>query len=1026
MAQDNAYLEAKKRIEEARRSGARKLSLSGMGITELPAKLGQLTQLQILDLAHNGLTALPEVVGQLTQLQILNLDYNGLTALPGVVGQLTQLQYLSLANNGLTALPVGVGQLKQLQSLDLSNNRLTALPEGVEQLRQLQSLHLSNNQLTTLPEVVGKLTQLQVLDLSNNQLTALPEGVGKLTQLQYLNLDNNGLTALPEEVGQLTQLQHLYLDNNQLIALPEGVGKLKKLLKLDLDGNPLEPELAAAYKEGLESVKQYLRARAEPQVELNEAKLVLIGEGEVGKSALLGALRGDDWVEERDTTHGIEIKPLLLTEEESGKEITLNCWDFGGQRIYRPTHQLFFSAPAVYLVVWKPREGQQQGFVQEWIKLVKHRAPEAKILIVATHGGPGQRQPDIDRQEIWDVFGKDAVIDFFHVESKPDEKTKQCRGIDELTKAIARVAAGLPGMGRPVPTRWQKVRKALKDTNRAYLPLSEVSAICAKNKMKEEQAGLFLKISHILGHLIHYENDPALRDIVILKPDWLATAVSLVLDDKDTRDKHGLVEFSRLSHLWNDHDKKPEYRYPEELHPIFLRLMERFDLSYRVNRDHQRRGAGDASLIAQLVPDIRPEAPLNQVWPAHPETGDGQQVQICRIVDTKAQSAAAEGLFYQLIVRLHKYSLGRESFEKSVHWQRGLVLDDDYNGRALLEHTGNDIRITVRAPYPERFLAVLTNEVKWLVENFWEGLICQVMVPCIDPCGKKVPGTGLFEVQKLIAFKKKSQTIYPCPASDCDQAHDIDALLRNAPGARPISLEKIFIEEFGEIKSRLAAIYERQGSFFSALDRNDQIMMSKIDEAFATLMQAFTDEAKDGPRLFSFVPVEPGFFDRPKWISEKFRLTLWCEHSHLPLPALNGAGDKRGVYDLNIPRTWLVKAAPFLKMLANALSLALPVAASTTKLILNEQVYKGIEKDLDYAKTCIDSAAKGMEKAADAFDREEEVDLERGPAVRAGGAELRQLHAWLREKDPGFGGLRRVQDKSGRFFWVHEQFVGEY
>jgi len=89
-------------------------------------------------------------------------------------------------------------------------------------------------------------------------------------------------------------------------------------------------------------------------------------------------------------------------------------------------------------------------------------------------------------------------------------------------------------------------------------------------------------------------------------------------------------------------------------------------------------------------------------------------------------------------------------------------------------------------------------------------------------------------------------------------------------------------------------------------------------------------------------------------------------------------------------------------------------------------VYKGIEKDLDYAKTCIDSAAKGMEKAADAFDREEEVDLERGPAVRAGGAELRQLHAWLREKDPGFGGLRRVQDKSGRFFWVHEQFVGEY
>ena len=35
-------------------------------------------------------------------------------------------------------------------------------------------------------------------------------------------------------------------------------------------------------------------------------------------------------------------------------------------------------------------------------------------------------------------------------------------------------------------------------------------------------------------------------------------------------------------------------------------------------------------------------------------------------------------LFYQLIVRLHKYSLGRVRYADSVHWQRGLVLDDDY------------------------------------------------------------------------------------------------------------------------------------------------------------------------------------------------------------------------------------------------------------------------------------------------------------------------------------------------------------
>lgn len=103
----------------------------------------------------------------------------------------------------------------------------------------------------------------------------------------------------------------------------------------------------------------------------------------------------------------------------------------------------------------------------------------------------------------------------------------------------------------------------------------------------------------------------------------------------------------------------------------------------------------------------------------------------------------------------------------------------------------------------------------------------------------------------------------------------------------------------------------------------------------------------DGSRLFSFQPVDPGFFDRPKWINQKFRLTLWCEHSRLQLPSLNGEGDKRGVYDLNLPREWFVKAAPFFKVLTSTLSLVLPVASSATKLLLDDATYKGIEKELD-------------------------------------------------------------------------------
>jgi hypothetical protein len=707
---------------------------------------------------------------------------------------------LDLSGLKLTELPEAIASLTQLQLLDLSNNKLTELPEAIASLTQLQQLYLSNNQLRKLPEAIASLTQLQLLNLSNNQLRELPEAIASLTQLQQLYLSNNQLTEVPESLASLTQLQQLDLDDNPLTELPEALASLTQLRQLYLDDNPLNAHLAAAYEQGTEALLQYLRAKAEAEITLNEAKLILIGEGEVGKSCLLGALREDEWLESRPTTHGIEIKPVIVTHPDNDTEISLNGWDFGGQPVYRPTHQLFFSAPAVYLVVWKPREGPQQGFVKEWITLIKHREPDAKVLVVATHGGPGQRQPDIDRQEIRDRFGSDTVLGFFHIDSKPDAQ-KSRNGVAELKRAIANVAASLPEMGRSVPAKWQRVREILQTNDRAYLPYDEVIAICTQHGIDKEQAELFLRISHVLGHIIHYHYDPILRDIVILKPDWLAKAISFVLDDETTRRRNGLVDFEHLGELWRNPPFPGENGYPKELHPIFLKLMERFDLSYRVVLDPTK--PSNTSLIAQLVPDTRPEL---SNWGQQPEAGDRQQVQICRIVDDRGQLAVAEGLFYQLIVRLHKYSLGRCNYEQSIHWQRGLMLDDDYNGRALLEYIGTDVKITVRAAYPERFLSYLTAEIKWLVENFWEGLRCNVMVPCIAPCGKNLPGNALFEVEKLIESKKDNRHDYPC--SLCNKWQNIDSLLNNAPIAQPPSQE-IGIQQFRNMfKDELKIIRE--------------------------------------------------------------------------------------------------------------------------------------------------------------------------------------------------------------------------
>ena len=968
MARNQTYQRAEQKIEEARRSEAKGLDLSvgwdakdSDKLTELPESLIQLTQLQSLSLSSNRLTALPEWLSQLTQLQYLNLSGNQLTALPKWLGKLSKLEELKISGNQLTALPEVLGQLTQLQSLSAGGQKLQSLHDGIGNLKNLRELRLSGGTET------------------KNDFDKLPPVIRRLKKLELLWVEASNLNSLPDWIGELEELRDLQLYRNRLVDLPVSITRLDHLEKLSLDENPLNSELAAVYKEGIDAIKRYLCAKAEAQVVLNEAKLILIGEGEVGKSCLLDALRNDPFEGCPPTTHGIEIKPVKVTDPDTGTEITFNAWDFGGQMVYRPTHQFFFTTPAVYLIVWNPRNGPQVDRVKEWIGLVNHREPDAKILVVATHGGPKERQSDIDRWEIWDLFGKDTVIDFLHVDSKPpnyDKNTRQWKGtgkgINELKDAIARVSTSLPEVGRTVPKRWQDVREVLKQTDEAYLSLDRVLTICTEHKMSEEEAQDFVRISHRLGHLIHYSHDPRLKEMVILKPDWLATAVSFVLEDYETHQNHGLVTFSRLYELWSDKERAPEFRYAPELYPMFLALMEGFYLSYRVS-DSQLDGQSDQmSLIAQLIPDVRPEAAFAREWIDQPEARGEEQIQICRIVDQKGQPAKAEGLFHQLIVRLHKYSLGRKDFKASVHWQRGFILDDDSNGRALLEQIGNDVRITVRAVYPGHLLALLTREVKWIVENFWKGLKCQVIQPGIEL------------------------------------------------GDKP-SIELLLSEGFADMRARLEELRLQN----LVHDQNLKRIMSQVEDAFRGVMQTITDEGKDGPRLFSLEPVERAAFNPNGWVKKKFRVTLWCEHTRLPLPLIN-KHDKEGVYEFDVTREWFAAAAPFLKVLVGTLSLVLPVAASATKLAFDEATYKGFEKQLDLGKASADAMLKASDKTVDWLAEKEGPDAERTGAIHAQGGVLRQFQAWLKQADPGFGDLRKVLNKQKEFLWVHRDFEKEY
>jgi internalin A len=656
--------------------------------------------------------------------------------------------------------------------------------------------------------------------------------------------------------------------------------------------------------------------------------------------------------------------------------------------------------------------------VNEWIKMVRLRAfdetrpdERPRILVVATHGGPKERSAHIDEQVLRDEFG-DLIAGFHHVDSQPNPDTGVCPGLEELKAAIAREAAAIPSVGRSVPTSWKNLLDALQKRSEKdpYISYAQFQAVCRSQSVSDELGTTYAAILNELGYLIHYAGDEVLQDTVILKAEYISKAISYVLEDHVAKQQNRLVEHQRLTGIWDDPERPERERYPEGLHRIFLRLMDRFDLSYQVVMPE--KDDPPTSLVAQLVPGGRPEG-WEEDWQPQPERGDAERRRICRLVDAETGfDTTVEGLLYRLIVRLHRYSLGKANYFDSRHWKTGMILDDGINGRALVEEIGGTIQVTVRAAYPDGFLGGLCHEVRALVDQFWKGLDCRLSVPCHESC------RGLHELEELVETKREGIPKVRC--SVCKKFHEIDSLLIAAAPQLPMD---IVIAELSKVRHELADMKKAQKELGSDIKQ----MIGQANEQFDLMMNAMTSLAKDGPRLFSFHPVDRSRFNLKEFTTAKFRLTLWCEHARLPLHAV-AETPGLGVYEVELTREWVAKAAPILKVLSSTLSLALPIAAPAVKLAADAATYAAVEDQLKFGKECASSFLKAGDNIGEWLNSGEDSGLSAGRVHLAEGSELRELHGLLKKVDPdnAFGGLARVQNKRREFLWVHPQFKSEY
>jgi internalin A len=1006
-------------IAQAARERWTELDLSGRGISELPAEIGQLTNLRTLNLSSRYdtpeellLTELPPEIGQLTNLQELDLSGNQLTSLPESIGQLTNLQELRLRDNQLTSLPESIGQLTNLQTLDLRGNQLTSLPESIGQLTNLQELNLTFNQLRSLPDSIGRLAGLLVLRLHNNELTMLPQSIKQLAELKRFLFGDNQLSSVPDWIGQLTRLQVLDLDGSQLRSMPEWVSKLtnltwlsaakneltllppslarlEELKQLDLRGNPLNPALQSAYEAGLPELMAYLRSLEEAEP-LYEAKLVLVGEGGVGKTTLLKALMGREGQEPREgepTTHGVQIDIHALRLPHPGTEgveIRLNAWDFGGQEVYRVTHQFFFSRRSLYLLVWEPRAGVGQCQVEDWLRLIRLRVgDDARVLVVSTHCKTGERIARIDKPVFLRDFGS-MIVGFHEVDSLVDDDgTGEKVGVAELKHIIAQEAAGLEQMGMEIGRRWREARDELLDLPEPRIFYTRFSEVCAKHDLSAIATRTLAYLMHDLGYIVYYADDERLRNDVVLQPQWLTKAISFVLEDRTTQEMDGILPDNRLPEVWLDHSFENEPRYDPPLYPFFLRLMEKYDVSYRLPD-------GTASLVAQHVPQVRPDLP----W--LPEQAPPADLR--RIAMVCAMEEEPPGLVPWMIVRTHDYATERQCADEVIHrlhWQKGMFLCHPPHGEAVLEQRGREFHVYAQATWPEYFMNVLQHTLHKLITDNWPGLEgrYRFTVPCPERSNGQ-PCKGRFNIHALRQFLAEGDRTTRC--QECLKRQSIAELLF---GFEDLDLS----EQLRDIQARLDGLESRIANYVMAL------------------MRAIADEAKHGPRLFTIEPLDEGRRLAPRQlVSTRLRLQLWCEAEGCQHKVFD---EGVGVYEFDKPYEWVRQVAPYANFVLGLLKTVLPMAAPAVDVYFGKDTIKNWDyaAHLDLAKAIVGELP-------------DEIEVPKRPGLRPGilseveRSGLLAMHALLRELDPNQErlGLTRVPTYTGDYRWLCRKHYREW
>lgn len=586
------------------------------------------------------------------------------------------------------------------------------------------------------------------------KLLALP---GLADTLRALNLCENKLTRFPFPEGTgLRRLERLHLGANALkeFALPADAGGV---VELDLEENPLEDPGPEITKQGKAAVLRFLKELAQQGVsEVFEVKMLIVGEGETGKTTLWNLLIDADHPvpnPKQEPTVGIQIHEGWKFRHLDRPDDTflVNLWDFGGQDIQYMTHQFFLTRRSFYVLLADGR--REVANFPYWLKIIsllgceENSTERLPVLVVLNEKGNPIARPPYDAAAAREDYPKLELI-----KREVDFGKKDGR-FEALRSAIEDILCHkLSHLPLKFPKKWNNVRLELHriGQTRNHIDSREFQNVCKQQGVSDQQSRDDLsQWLHDLGVILHFHEDPALADFIVLNPQWAANAVYEIMRHQSVLTNHGRFDKKMLREVWTT----CSFTDAEQGKLLSLMLKDNFEVCFKATEQGR-----EIYIAPQLLSEKRPD---EYAWTSDPKA----------LRYTYQYPFMPNGIIGRLIVRLHEDIETRNG--RKMVWEKGALLTKDGCKAQIIESTDPAdgrklIKIEVQGDQLEdskNVLRYIRQELDNIHARSFPTLKVFHKIPC--NCAKCAEETAPYEYDFSDLKNRKKPTI-ECPKSTLD------------------------------------------------------------------------------------------------------------------------------------------------------------------------------------------------------------------------------------------------------------------